>query len=155
MNVQQGEGLLMRRTSTWLIALWIGVCSASGQEATSADDVRKGHQLAIMVCSFCHVAAPDQAHMPILNPPAPSFDSVAQRTDISVDWLEKFITTTRGLDNPSGMPNPSLRDYQVKQVVAYLLSLRKQVCAQLRGHPDPRTATAEGANMWLCSAAVV
>ena len=116
----------MQRTSTWLVALWIGICSASGQETTSADDLRKGHQLAIMVCAFCHVAAPDQARMPILDPPAPSFESIAQRTDISADWLEKFISTThRGLDNPSGMPNPSLLDYQVKQVAAYLLSLRK------------------------------
>ena len=40
----------MRRTSTWLVALWIGICSAAGQETTSADDLRKGHQLAIMVC---------------------------------------------------------------------------------------------------------
>jgi len=116
----------MRRTSTWLVALWIGVCSASGQEATSADDVRKGHELATMVCAFCHTAAPDQARMPILNPPAPSFESIAQRTSISAEWLEKFISTThRGLDNPSGMPNPSLLDYQAKQVAAYLLSVRK------------------------------
>lgn len=117
----------MRRTSTWLVALWIGVCSASGQEATSStDDLRKGHQLATMVCGNCHVAAPDQARKPILNPPAPSFESIAQRADINAEWLEKFITTThRGLDNPSGMPNPSLVDYQVKEVVAYLLSLRK------------------------------
>jgi hypothetical protein len=79
-----------------------------------------------MVCAFCHVAAQDQANMPILNPPAPSFESIAQRTDISANWLENFITTThRGLDNPSGMPNPSLLDYQVIQVAAYLLSLRK------------------------------
>jgi len=116
----------MRLTPRWLAALLIGVCSAWGQDASSADDVRKGHQLAIMVCAFCHVAAPDQARMPILNPPAPSFESIAQRTDISAEWLEKFISTThRGLDNPSGMPNPSLLDYQVKQVAAYLLSIRK------------------------------
>ncbi len=94
----------MRRTSTWLVALWIGICSASGQEATSAD----------------------QAHMPVLNPPAPPFGSIAQRTDISVEWLEKFISTThKCLDNPSGMPNPLLLEYQVKQVVAYILCLRK------------------------------
>jgi hypothetical protein len=115
----------MRRT-TWLVALRIGVCSASAQEASSADDLRKDHQLAIMVCAFCHVAASDQAHMPILNPPAPSFESIAQRRDLTADWLEKFISTThRGLDNPKGMPNPSLLDHQVKQVAAYLLSLRK------------------------------
>jgi mono/diheme cytochrome c family protein len=116
----------MRRTSTWLVVLWIGVCSAWGQDATPADNVRKGHQLAIMVCGNCHVAAPDQAHKPILNPPAPSFESIAQRTNISADWLEKFITTThRDLDNPTGMPNLLLVDYQVKEVVAYLLSFRK------------------------------
>ncbi len=78
------------------------------------------------VCGNCHVAAPDQAHKPILNPPAPSFESIAQRADISADSLENFITTThRGLDNPNGMPNLSLVDYQVKEVVAYILSLRK------------------------------
>ena len=116
----------MRRTITWLVVGWVGVCSAWGQDASSADNVRKGHRLAIMVCAFCHVAASDQARMPILNPPAPSFESIAQRTDISAEWLEQFISTThRGLDNPSGMPNPSLLDYQVKEVTAYLLSLRK------------------------------
>ena len=67
----------MRRTSMWLVALWIGICSAAGQETTSADDLRTGHRLAIMVCAFCHVAAPDQARMPILNPPAPSLIIVA------------------------------------------------------------------------------
>jgi hypothetical protein len=36
-----------------------------------------------------------------------------------------MTTTHRGLDNPSGMPNPSLLDYQVKEVTVYLLSLRK------------------------------
>jgi hypothetical protein len=33
--------------------------------------------------------------------------------------------THRGLDEPNGMPNPSLADYQIKQVVAYLISLQK------------------------------
>ena len=82
----------MRRTSTWLVALWIGICSAAGQETTSADDIRTGHRVAIIVCAFCHVAAPDQARIPILNPPAPSFESIAQRTSISAEWLENCGT---------------------------------------------------------------
>ena len=77
----------MRRTSTWLVALWIGICSAAGQEATSTDDLRKGHQLATMVCAFCHVAAPDQANMPILNPPAPSFGQLLNvRMSRPIGW---------------------------------------------------------------------
>ena len=83
----------MLRTSTWLVALWIGVCSASGQEATSADDLRKGHQLATMVCGFCHVAAPDQARMPILDPPAPSFESLLLnvRMSLPIGWKSLYL----------------------------------------------------------------
>src|ERR1700751_5150763 len=31
------------------------------------DDVRQGHQLAILICSNCHIAAPDQPVEPILH----------------------------------------------------------------------------------------
>ena len=116
--------------SRWLIAGWVAVYFAVGptlaQQQNSASEVSKGHELAAIVCSNCHVAAADQRFPPILNPPAPSFASIAQRKDVTAESLAKFIATThRGLDNPSGMPNPSLADYQVKEVVAYLLSLRK------------------------------
>lgn len=116
----------IRTALTCLVVFSLAVCSAWGQQGNTADDVRKGHQLATMLCANCHVAAPDQPFMPILSPPAPSFESIAQRKDVTADWLQNFMTTThRGLDNPKGMPNPYLVDYQVKQVVAYLLSLRK------------------------------
>ncbi len=116
----------MRSALTGLVVVWLGACPAWGQEAQTTENLRKGHQLATMVCAYCHVAAPDQPYPPILTPPAPSFESIAQRKDVDAERLEKFLTTThRGLDNPNGMPNPSLLDYQVKQVVAYLLSLRK------------------------------
>jgi len=105
----------------------MSVCSAWGQEHNTADDVRQGHQVAVTVCAICHVAAADQPpNMPIRHPPGPSFVSIAQRDDISADSLRHFLTTTHaGIDNPYGMPKPELTDFQVKQVVAYLLSLRK------------------------------
>jgi mono/diheme cytochrome c family protein len=107
-------------------ALCLATSPAFAQPATPADDVRKGHDLAALVCANCHVAAADQRFTPVLNPPAPSFDSIAQRPGTTAESLEKFMTTThRGLDNPGGMPNPYLMDYQVKQLVAYILSLRK------------------------------
>ena len=117
--------------SRWFVAACVAVyvagCPARAQEGNSANEVNKGHELAAIVCSNCHLAAADQRFPPILNPPAPPFTSIAQRKDVTAESLAKFITTThRGLDNPSGMPNASLADYQVKQVVAYLLSLRKE-----------------------------
>jgi len=62
----------------------------------------------------------------MMSPAARSFAAIAQRHDLTAAWLENFIATThRGLDTPKGMPNPDLAAYQVKQVTAYIMSLRK------------------------------
>jgi len=99
---------------------------AWAQMVNSAETARKGHDLATVVCSNCHQLAVDQRAAPILAPPAPSFDSIAQRPDINADVLEHFIITTRrSVDHPTSMPNPYLLEYQVQEVVAYILSLRK------------------------------
>jgi mono/diheme cytochrome c family protein len=122
----------MRAVPLCFAVLWMfgvlpmSVGPAAAQQASPAETLRKGHDLAAIVCANCHLAAPDQRFPPVLHPPAPSFDSIAQRPDTTADSLEKFMTTThRGLDNPKGMPNPYLMDYQIKQVVAYILSLHK------------------------------
>jgi hypothetical protein len=36
-----------------------------------------------------------------------------------------IITTRRSVDHPTSMPNPYLLEYQVQEVVTYILSLRK------------------------------
>jgi mono/diheme cytochrome c family protein len=91
-----------------------------------SDDVQKGRHLAALVCSNCHVAEPDQSIDPILRPPAPSFESIARRTTTSADTIRTFLTAThRDMNNPDGMPNPELTDFQLRQVTAYLLSLAK------------------------------
>jgi mono/diheme cytochrome c family protein len=96
------------------------------QEAGVNDDVQQGHRLAMLICANCHVAASDQQFDPILRPPAPPFQSIAQRSTTTADSLRAFLTSTHRDYQPEGMPNPQLMDFQVRQVAAYLLSLRKQ-----------------------------
>jgi len=116
----------MRSASTGLLALCLAASAAWSQQGNPADDVSQGHHLAVEICAFCHVAAPDQRAVPILHPPAPPFAVIMQRKDVTAQSLTDFINKThRGLDEPNGMPNPSLADYQIKQVVAYLMSLQK------------------------------
>ena len=118
--------MAMRTASIWVIIFGMVVSSAKSQEGNTSDDVRRGHDLADMICAICHIATPDQLYKPLLKPPAPPFESIAQRKDINTVSLQNFLTTTHGgLVTPKGMPNPDLTDFQVKQVVAYLLSLRK------------------------------
>ena len=121
--------------------LAIGACSvlttAQAQQAGSlSDDVQNGRYLAVLMCSNCHVASPDQAIEPVLQPPAPSFESIAKRSTTTSETIQAFLATThRNLGNPAGMPNPELVDLQTRQVAAYLLSLRKPSAAALGRKP--------------------
>ena len=104
----------------------IGPTWAQVGGALNSEDVQKGHSLAVRVCGVCHVVAPDQPTQPLLAPPAPAFASIVRQRAFDEDSLTHFLTTThRGLDNPKGMPNPELVDYQIKEIVAYVLSLYK------------------------------
>jgi mono/diheme cytochrome c family protein len=124
-----------------LAFLAVGACSAlataQAQQASSlSDDVQNGHYLAVLICSGCHVASPDQSIEPILQPPAPSLESIAKRSATSSDTIRAFLATThRNISNPAGMPNPELLEFQTSQVVAYVLSLRKPSTAALSRKP--------------------
>jgi mono/diheme cytochrome c family protein len=108
--------------SAWLL----GSGFAWGQGDSAVENIRQGHRLASELCSLCHLATPDQATLPIMHPPAPPFAKILRRKDFTADWLANFLKTThRGLDEPNGMPNPRLADFQIKQIVAYMMSVRE------------------------------
>ncbi len=126
------------------IGAWSASTIAQAQQVSSvSDDVQNGHHLAVLMCSNCHVIGSDQSIEPILRPPAPSFESIAQRSTTSADTIRTFLTTThRNLSNAAGMPNPELLDFQTRQIEAYLLSLRKTSGIPLR--PTPSTVEQAG-----------
>lgn len=98
-----------------------------GQDARTTEDIRQGHRLASQLCSICHLATPDQETLPMIRPAAPPFAKILQRRGFTAEWLTNFLKTThRGLDEPKGMPNPDLADFQIKQIVAYLMSMRQE-----------------------------
>jgi cytochrome c1 len=115
----------IRIAPVWLVAFSIVASSAWSQDA--ADDVKEGHRVALLVCYACHVVERDQRqHLPTLEPPAPSFETIAQRGNVNAESLQAFLTTThRDVSNPGAMPSPGLTDSYVKQVAAYILSLRR------------------------------
>lgn len=117
-----------QRSRTLLVMLsFLAIAGpAWAQMVNSAGTARKGHDLAAVACAHCHQVAVGQRPGPQVSPPAPSFQSIAQRPNIDANVLEHFITSTRrSLDHPTDMPNPYLLDYQVQQVITYILSLRR------------------------------
>jgi len=101
--------------------------SVLAQQTSTTDDVQEGKRLALLICANCHVVARDQPVQPILQPPAPSFETIAQRQNINTDSIRQFLTSTHeDATNPKGMPNPRLQNYQIGPLAAYVLSLRKR-----------------------------
>lgn len=98
---------------------------ASAQDAK--DTIAAGKNTALIVCSVCHVVAPDQPFAPRLEQRTPSFAEIANRSNVTAESLRRFITTTHWDERsiPITMPNPQLIDEQVTDVVGYILSLRK------------------------------
>ena len=106
-------------------ALCLVSLAAVGCLALAPVHVQKGHYLAVLMCSNCHVVSSAQTVEPTLQPPAPPFEAIARRSSTSAETLGAFLTTThRNIGNSIGMPNPELRDFQLRQVEAYVLSLR-------------------------------
>lgn len=117
----------MRIAMLTLLACVLSPGLALSGEAGTTDDIQQGHVLASELCSTCHLATPDQAAPPSMHPPAPPMATILKRKDITAQWLTNFLKTThRGLDQPKGMPNLDLADFQIKQIVAYLMSVHHQ-----------------------------
>ncbi len=94
--------------------------------ADDADEVANGHQLALEICSACHIAAPDQKTTPILNPPAPSLEALANKPGATAASVQKFLLTIHlSLANGKDMPNPELTEDQARDLALYVMSLRK------------------------------
>jgi mono/diheme cytochrome c family protein len=107
------------------IALMVSGAKAQDKAEDNKADVAAGHSFALKVCWACHIVAKDQTEQPILSQPAPSFLDIAQRPNLTSDGLHKFLSThDETMGNAGKMPNPRLVDYQIDEVVAYILSLR-------------------------------
>lgn len=95
---------------------------AASPAKADADD---GERVALIVCSSCHVVSPTQDVKPVLQPPAASFRSIANKADTTEASLRHFIGTThKGILPPDQMPNPELSDEQLANVVRFIMTLR-------------------------------
>jgi cytochrome c1 len=89
--------------------------------------VARGHHFALIVCSDCHVVAPNQEFSPTINVSAPPFEEIANRRSSSERSLQRFISETHwdGQTIPIKMPTPGLTKQETIAVARYIMSLRK------------------------------
>ena len=117
----------MKSPVSLFLGLALATVTAAGAPAQEERSALAGggRDLALKICSNCHVVAKDQSSAPILSPPAPSFAVIASRSDATEERLRDFLAKPHGSRRlNSKMPSFLLAKSQIDQLLAYLLSLK-------------------------------
>jgi mono/diheme cytochrome c family protein len=103
---------------------------AAPPPAPVARDLRleAGEELALRRCAFCHVVTSDPRYRPSLQKPIISFAAIADDPKTTAQSLRGFIATTHWDQRtlPMTMPNQELSPAETRDVIGYILSLRKK-----------------------------
>ena len=102
------------RNLTYCVTLAFLACTI---EATFAADADNGSLLAQRWCTSCHIVSSTQSKG---NDGTPSFASIAQRADFSVEKLAFFLLNPHPI-----MPNMSLSRNEAQDIAAYIARLRQ------------------------------
>jgi len=98
-----------------IVAIAAALLAAS---AAGAQDIASGNHIAKTWCSSCHEIGSDERKS--VSDAIPSFSSIAQMKSTTATSLAAFLSTPH-----ANMPNFVLSRTEIRDVSAYILSLRK------------------------------
>ena len=117
--------MMLRQSALLTLMLLVAFASPARAETPNGDLVAAGRSFAQRVCGACHVVTPQSRELPLLSPPGPSFAVLAQRPLLTEQALREFLASNHGTMGPhEAMPNPRLVDYQIDEIVAFMMSLK-------------------------------
>jgi mono/diheme cytochrome c family protein len=123
-------GMADRAVPVWILATTVALAllqpfaRCARADDAAAERIAAGRKFAARVCGACHVVTSDPDEIPLRRVPAPSFTDLAKRSNVTEPMLRRVLASHHGLGSAQTMPNPRLADYEVDEVVAYLLSLK-------------------------------
>jgi len=102
--------------------------SARAQTVSVEGEAERGRTFALQACTGCHLVAPNQPFKPIYTgtPRPPDFAEIANRPNITSASLQHHLQTLPAVPKDSLMANPMLSNEQLRQVVAFIITLRNQ-----------------------------
>jgi hypothetical protein len=117
--------MVIRTSAIVAVALLAGLGSLAQAETPNDEQIGAGRKFASRVCGAYHVVMQQRDELPVLAPPGPSFAVLAQRPLLTESWLRKFLGSNhRSMGPHEAMPNPRLVDYQIDEIVAFMMSLK-------------------------------
>jgi cytochrome c len=101
-----------------------------GYAQQDAATIRAGRSLATSKCFACHDVSPGRAPPPMPGPgvPIPSFKEIANRPDVTTQWLmDRMGTATWHIPAlpQRRLPMSHLSDREKSEVATFILSLRE------------------------------
>lgn len=99
------------------------VSAAWAEDQARPGSARAGREFVGYNCDACHVVAANQDIRPLVTGYAPSFSEIANRPDTTPEALRAFLSHEHAYSN---MPYPDLRQADLPNVVAYIMSLRNR-----------------------------
>jgi len=114
-----------RNAALVTLMLLAGLASPAWAETPSSEQVAAGRKFAQRVCGACHVVTQQREELPVLASPGPSFAVLAQRPLLTEQALRELLGANhRNFGPHEAMPNPRLADYQIDEIVAFMMSLK-------------------------------
>ncbi|HMK69674.1 MAG TPA: c-type cytochrome [Xanthobacteraceae bacterium] len=100
--------------------------AATAQTKLVEGRAEAGRSLALLACTGCHVVSSDQPFKPIrtVPPRPPDFKEIANRPNTTAASLQHYLETLPAIPEDSRMPNPVLSTQEIRDVAAFIISLR-------------------------------
>jgi mono/diheme cytochrome c family protein len=112
-------------------ALAVHMQAAHAQTKPAAGDPAAGRSLALRACTGCHIVAPDQPFKPVFTGPPhpPDFKDIANAPNVTAAALQRHLASLPAVPQRPGMANPVLTSAQLRDVSAFIVSLREKPVA--------------------------
>jgi len=120
-------GELAVLTAVAVFAAWSAL-AAKQQTTPPEGNVQAGRAFALLACTGCHVVAPDQPFKPVYKGPPnpPDFKDIANLPGVTAQSLRQHLETLPAVPQKGHMPNLELSEDELRDVVAFIISLRDQ-----------------------------
>lgn len=93
----------------------------------SQNDTSTGRDFSVEFCAACHVVTSTQRAPTIYHGATPSFAQIANKPTSTAASLRQFVRTTHAtITRPLDMPELEVTDYQLDEIIRYILSLRRK-----------------------------
>jgi cytochrome c553 len=105
--------------------------AANGQTKLVESSAEADRSMALLACTGCHLVAPDQPFKPVYapQPHPPDFKEIANRPNTTAASLQHYLETLPAVPENSHMPNLLLSTQEIRDVAAFIISLRDKPAA--------------------------